>query len=53
MAQEVKLQLRLPADIHKWVTELAKSNERSLNGQLVYLIREDKLRGKNAKELSA
>lgn len=36
---EVKLQLRLPPELHAALVELATREERSLNGQIVYLLR--------------
>lgn len=38
---EVKLQLRLPPELHAALVEMAKEEERSLNAQIVYLLRED------------
>lgn len=38
MADRVRLQLRLPAQLHQSVRELAAKSRRSLNGQLVYLL---------------
>ena len=39
-APDVKLSIRLPADMHATLTEQAKREERSLNGQIVYLLRQ-------------
>ena len=36
---EVRIGLRLPADLHVRIVELARQEQRSLNGQLVYLLR--------------
>jgi len=35
---EVKLQLRLPPELHAALVEMAKREHRSLNGQIVYLL---------------
>jgi hypothetical protein len=34
----IKLQLRLPEELHKEIKELAQKEKRSLNGQLVYML---------------
>lgn len=39
-APDVKLSIRLPADMHATLTEQANREERSLNGQIVYLLRQ-------------
>ena len=36
---DVRIGLRLPADLHARIVELARQEQRSLNGQLVYLLR--------------
>ena len=36
---EVRLQVRLPRDLHADLTALAATQERSLNGQIVYTLR--------------
>ncbi len=40
MAETVKLQLRLPVDVHRAVADLAEREDRSINGQIVYLLRQ-------------
>lgn len=40
MKHEAKVQLRLPADVHQWVVKWAQDNDRSMNGQLISLLRE-------------
>lgn len=35
-------QLRMPDDIHQWVTERAKQNDRSMNAELVRILKEVK-----------
>lgn len=37
---EVKLTLRLPADLHQRIKQLATDQQRSLNKQIEYLLRE-------------
>ena len=40
MAEKVfRLILRLPPDVHAGLTEWARTEERSLNGHIVYLLR--------------
>lgn len=36
MDDETKITLRLPADLHRWLTAQAKSVRRSLNSEIVY-----------------
>ncbi|MCW8377241.1 Arc family DNA-binding protein [Streptomyces justiciae] len=36
MDQEVRITLRLPADLHAWLVAQAKSAHRSLNSEIVY-----------------
>lgn len=36
----VKLQVRLPRDLHEQLQGLSESEQRSLNGQIVYLLRQ-------------
>lgn len=40
MKQEAKVQLRLPADVHQWLVKFAAENDRSMNGQVVSILRE-------------
>ena len=44
---EVKLQLRLPQELHAELVEAARREERSLNGQIVYLLRQVTREGKS------
>lgn len=37
---EVKLQLRLPPELHAALVEMAVKEQRSLNGQIVYLLKQ-------------
>lgn len=39
---EVKTQSRIPSDIHQWLTERARRNDRSMNAELVRILRETK-----------
>ncbi|MGW0755846.1 Arc family DNA-binding protein [Streptomyces sp. NPDC002814] len=36
MDHEVRITLRLPADLHEWLVAQAKSARRSLNSEIVY-----------------
>ncbi len=38
MEQEVRLTIRLPADLHRRLTNMAKRDRRSLNGEMVALL---------------
>lgn len=40
MPETVRTDLRLPADLHAEVVRLAQESERSMNGQLVWLLRQ-------------
>jgi hypothetical protein len=37
---EVKLTLRLPSDLHEALQRMAKEGDRSVNGQILHLIRQ-------------
>lgn len=39
-ADAIKLQVRLPRDLHEQLQILAEEEQRSLNGQIVYLLRQ-------------
>lgn len=39
MAEIVNLLLRLPSDMHATLTEWARREQRSLHGQIIYLLR--------------
>jgi len=41
-SQETRTQVRFPSDIHRWLTERAKQNDRSMNAELVRILRETK-----------
>ena len=38
MENEVRLTIRLPADLHRRLTELARREHRSLNGEMIALL---------------
>jgi hypothetical protein len=40
MVARVNMQIRLPADLHAELLALAQAEERSINGQLVYILRQ-------------
>lgn len=40
MKQDVKVQLRLPQNLHKWIVKWASENNRSMNKQIVTALEE-------------
>ncbi|MDP9651692.1 Arc family DNA-binding protein [Paraburkholderia caledonica] len=40
MKDEAKIQLRLPADIRDWFKQYSDQRNRSMNGQMIELIKE-------------
>ncbi|WP_406307950.1 toxin-antitoxin system HicB family antitoxin [Streptomyces griseoaurantiacus] len=42
MAEEKRITLRLPADLHEWLVAQAKSARRSLNSEIVYRLEVDR-----------
>ncbi|MET8327709.1 Arc family DNA-binding protein [Streptomyces sp. NPDC005181] len=42
MDHEVRITLRLPADLHAWLVAKAKSARRSLNSEIVYRLESDR-----------
>lgn len=42
LKQLIKTQTRIPSDIHQWLVERAKQNDRSMNAELVRILRETK-----------
>ena len=42
MSQDKKTQARIPADVHQWLTDRAKTNDRSMNAELVRILKEVK-----------
>lgn len=40
MNREVKMMIRLPVDVRDWFRSYAKRNDRSMNGQMVAILRE-------------
>lgn len=37
---EAKIQLRLPGQVKDWLSDVAKQNDRSMNGQMVAILKE-------------
>jgi plasmid stability protein len=46
---EKKTQTRMPADLHQWLTDRAKQNDRSMNAELVRILKEAKEADEKAK----
>ncbi|GGM91869.1 Arc family DNA-binding protein [Streptomyces fuscichromogenes] len=46
MDHEVRITLRLPADLHEWLVAQAKSARRSLNSELVYRLEGERVSAK-------
>ena len=44
-----KTQVRIPADLHKWLTSRAKQNDRSMNAELVRILKEVKAKEEEQK----
>ena len=42
MTQDKRTQTRIPADVHQWLTDRAKTNDRSMNAELVRILKEVK-----------
>lgn len=42
MTQDKRTQTRIPADVHQWLTDRAKGNDRSMNAELVRILKEVK-----------
>lgn len=40
MSQDKKTQVRMPADVHQWLTERARRNDRSMNAELIRILKE-------------
>ncbi|WP_186151012.1 Arc family DNA-binding protein [Burkholderia gladioli] len=40
MSDEAKIQLRLPLDVRDWVARKAEQELRSMNAQIVYVLRQ-------------
>lgn len=53
MPDDIKLQVRIPPELHKQVQERARDEERSLNGQILYLLRLALAAGEAPKALAA
>lgn len=39
---EKRTQVRMPTDVHQWLTHRAKQNDRSMNAELVRILKEVK-----------
>ncbi|TQJ46515.1 Arc family DNA-binding protein [Streptomyces sp. NBC_00080] len=39
--EETRITLRLPADLHAWLTAQAKANRRSLNSEIIHRVEGD------------
>ena len=39
-SKDVRTQTRIPENVHQWLTERAKRNDRSMNAELVRILRE-------------
>ena len=39
-SKDVRTQTRIPENIHQWLAERAKHNDRSMNAELVRILRE-------------
>lgn len=39
---EKRTQVRMPADVHQWLTHRAKQNDRSMNAELIRILKEAK-----------
>lgn len=53
MEQEVKMQLRLPLGMRDWLRVFATKHNRSMNGQVLAMLKEAKTREEKVKEGSA
>lgn len=42
------ISVRIPIDIYEWVQRVATANDRSINGQIVHLLRQAKASDKEA-----
>lgn len=42
MTQDKRTQTRIPAEVHQWLAERAKTNDRSMNAELVRILKEVK-----------
>jgi plasmid stability protein len=40
MMQDKRTQTRMPAEVHQWLAERAKTNDRSMNAELVRILKE-------------
>ncbi|MDX9988648.1 Arc family DNA-binding protein [Thiothrix unzii] len=44
-----KTQARIPAEVHQWLAERAKTNDRSMNAELVRILKEVKAKEEEQK----
>ena len=42
METEKRTQVRMPGDVHQWLTHRAKQNDRSMNAELIRILKEAK-----------
>ena len=40
--EQIRFQLRLPTELHEWVVKGAEANDRSMNNQIIWLLRKAK-----------
>lgn len=40
MKDHIKVQLRLPLDVHQWLVKFAAENDRSMNSQMITILKE-------------
>ncbi|MBV6447071.1 Arc family DNA-binding protein [Nitrosomonas sp.] len=40
MKDHLKVQLRLPLDVHQWLVKFAAENDRSMNSQMITILKE-------------
>ena len=42
METEKRTQVRMPGDVHQWLTHRAKQNDRSMNAELIRILKQAK-----------
>ncbi|MBK8451762.1 MAG: Arc family DNA-binding protein [Thiofilum sp.] len=47
---EIRTQIRIPKSVHTWLADRAKQNDRSMNAELVRILRERMEAEKQAKD---
>jgi len=50
---EKRTQVRIPVDVHQWLTGRAKQNSRSMNGELVDILKKAKEADEQHQQLAA